>query len=334
LENAALQFDLSEDTITIHNSDSTPTVVEIRDAGFVGMDRTTVSHNVVVSKRCVSPDGHLLDLNNLGLWNSYTSILSAIADESGLKVVARLNLYDGEPDVIKHLYAPLAYWAVWLAQGLTAYLETGQPNAYGFVRGFAPKTEPWWFGIPEDAANHPPEFYETDFKEAVSLSRERGLIGTAGDTGLTIELPWDPDALGVLNDAFTDSGKSRDESPSNRHASTQTDEKRTSLLVIQTDQPHPLFGKGTLVTLRLPVSGEPSEVPNLVNRMNIWELEAADTPPFFGSWCIDRQFRSSPAYVMFVPSMLRRTMTIVSLMSWMYGRHRAARGYLQTLGLH
>ena len=320
LEKAGLKFDLNEDFITVHNGESTPTFVQIENVGFTGLDGTKICYNVKISKRCASPDSDLLDLNNLGRWNTFTSILAAIKEDEGLKVFARLNLYEGAPDVIKYVYAPLAYWAVWLATGLAAFLETGQPNAFGFLQKVAPPVEPWWFGIPDDAANEPPPFSEADFGEGVSIARERGFYCNSGDDGLTVEFPWDVNATGAPNDTFMEA-----KSPDSLR-------KRTALLTIETGQSHPLFGKGTLVRLQVPVTTDPDEVAALVNSMNTWESEAADLTPFFGSWCVDRHF-SSPAYVMFVPSMLGRTITIPSLIAWMYSRHRASMGYLKKIGL-
>ena len=320
LQNAGLKFDLDEASITVHSNTSTPTIVRLEKVEYVGLDGTQISYSISISKRCLDPDRDLLDLNNLGRWNTLTSILSAIRDEEGLKVFARLNLYEGAPDVIKHVYAPLAFWAVWLAPGLAAYLEAGQPNAFGFICKVAPPVEPWWFGIPDDAAHELPPFSDADFGEGVSIARERGFLCNGGGDGLTVEFPWDAGARGALYDSFIETD------------SSDSIGKRTALLTIETGQPHPLFGKGTLVRLQVPVTTDPDEVADLVNGMNTWESEAADLTPFFGSWCIDRHF-SSPAYVMFVPSMLGRTITIPSLIVWMHSRHRASMGYLKQIGL-
>ena len=327
LEHAKLKFDLENDGVTVYNSESTPTIVRIEKVGFKGLDGREISYSVRVSKHCANPDSDLFDLNNLGRWNVYTSILSAIKDAVGLKVFARLNLYEGAPEVIKHVYAPLVYWAVWLAPGLAAYLETGQPNAVGFMRKIAPRVEPWWFGIPDDAANEPPPFTEADFSEGIAFARERGVLCNGGAEGLTVEFPWDPGATGEMYEVYKEAAALGKDAEAESADSSEPSRKRTSLLMIENNQPHPLFGKGTLLRFQVPFTTKPEKVAALVNDMNLWESNVAEMTPFFGSWCIDPSF-SSPAYVMFLPSMLGRATSIPSLINWMHSRHRASMGYL------
>lgn len=328
LEGAGQKFDVGEDVISVHCDAGTQTVVRLGKTEYVGLDGKQVSYCVSISKRCLNPDKELFDLNNLGRWNLFTSIFSAIRDEEGIKVFSRLNLYEAAPEVVEHVYAPLAFWAVWLAPGLAGYLESGQPNAVGYLRKVAPKVDPSWFGIPEDAANESPPFNADDFREGVALLRDRGFRCEVGIDGLTVEFPWDPGAVGTALEASNPTEFIRNEVESQSADATGSGSNRTSLLTIETNQPHPLFGKGTLVRLQVPITIIPEKLAVTVNAINAWESEAADTAPFFGSWYIDVR-SSSPAYVMFMPTMLWRTITIQTMLAWMHRRHRSSMGYLK-----
>ena len=140
----------------------------------------------------------------------------------------------------------MAYWAVWLAPGLAAYLEAGRPSAFGFLQGVAPHVDPSWFGIANDAAQQPAPFGEADFREGTEFVRDRGISSFSGNDGLSMEFPWDSGAIGTVHEMFKKAGAFEDEAAKKDCGSLSHGNKRTSLLTIETNQPHPLFGKGTL----------------------------------------------------------------------------------------
>lgn len=318
LDASGLSYEDLGGQIIVRNSESTPTVIQFEEINARGMDGRLLTHRVTVSKRCLKPAHGVLAPGFLSKWNTYTSIFAAIPGDDYVDVVARLNLYDGAPDVSKHVYAPLIYWATWLAPGFAAFLEDGEPNAVSFLKGAAPKVDPWWFGIPNDAACTEPSFTEEDLQEAKSFLRDCGLISSAGDGGLSVELPWDKDAKGVLYDAFFDDVE-------------EGGSGRTSLLVIELTTEHRLFGKGVLAQYRVPFTVK-GDVSPLVTQLNQWDYGNGDLPPFFGSWCKDPA-SNSPAYVTFIPSILGRTVTLISLINWMGQRHKAVMTYLKTGGI-
>lgn len=318
LDASGLSYEDLGGQIIVRNSESTPTVIQFEEINARGMDGRLLTHRVTVSKRCLKPAHGVLAPGFLSKWNTYTSIFAAIPGDDYVDVVARLNLYEGALDINKHIHAPLVYWATWLAPGIAAFLEDGEPNAVSFVKGAAPKVDPWWFGIPNDAALIEPPFTEDDLHEAKSYLRDCGLLSSIEYGGITVEFPWDKDAKGVLYDAFFDEA---DEGAS----------VRTSLLMIELTAEHPLFGKGVLAQYRVPFTVK-GEVSALVTQLNQWDYGNGDLPPFFGSWCKDPA-SNAPAYVFFIPSMLGRTVTLVSLLNWMGQRHKAVMAYLKSGGL-
>lgn len=318
LDDASLDYEELGNQLIVQNSESTPTVIQFEEINVQGLDGRLLTHRVTVSKRCLKPAHGVLAPGFLCKWNTYTSIFSAIPGDDYVDVVARLNLYEGALDINKYVHAPLVYWATWLAPGVAAFLEEGEPNAVSFVNGIPPKVDPWWFGIPNDAAYTEPSFTEEDLQEAKSYLRDCGLISSAGGGGLSVEFPWDRDAKGVLYDVFFDEGEG-------------SGSGRTSLLMIELTAEHPLFGKGVLAQYRVPFTVK-GEVSSLVTQLNQWDYGNGDLPPFFGSWCKDPA-SNSPAYVTFIPSMLGRTVTLISLINWMGQRHKAVMTYLKTGGI-
>ena len=291
---AGFTCDSTNDTILVKNSDTDSLcTVEIKELGVVGTDGLKLTHSVKIYTRCAEPTPGMLDLKNIGNWNAYTSMLSLIKDDQGLAVVAKVNLYEVPEEIIKHLYAQLAYAAIWLSFGIKYFINNGYPNAIDYLRGGAtPDMQPWSFGIPQEASQAPARVTEEALKEGSEFACQRGLVSLYGPNNLSLELPWDRGAKGALFELMTNP----DKPPTN-------EKKRTSLLMIEANMAHPLFGNGVLIRLHLPIFSDPKELPNLVNQINLWEMESADMPPFIGSWCIDPQF-PSPSFVMFIPSML------------------------------
>jgi hypothetical protein len=60
------------------------------------------------------------------------------------------------------------------------------------------------------------------------------------------------------------------------------------------------------------------------NRLNLFEFEAVDAPPFFGAWCVDFATKSL-AHVGFMPNLLYIPGTAMNVAAWMMARSKIAR---------
>lgn len=318
LEATQLQYEVLDDRITILNADSAPTVIQIEGLNLLGVDGRLLTHRVTVSKRCTAPRAGVGSQDFLAKWNAFTSIFSAIPVDGGVDIVARVNLFEGGDDVAEHVYAPLICWAAWLAPGVAAFLEDGEPNARSFFEGTAPKVDPSWFGLPKESATLVSPYTQEDLEESLAYARSMDWISTIGEGGISLELPWDKDAKGVLYDTFFGEDDKLTGS-------------RTALVVIELNAVHPLFGAGTLVQYRVPFVAK-GDVSPLVDTLNRWDFAKGDLPPFFGSWCLDGS-SNSPAYVSFLPSIMGRSVSLVTLVSWMSLRHKAMMTFLRANGL-
>jgi len=80
----------------------------------------------------------------------------------------------------------------------------------------------------------------------------------------------------------------------------------TSLLQIYSDIEHPNYGTGALVTLLLPITFDPDEIPRLVNKLNLTEAKANTHSNLLGAWCPDptNKRRNTIAFTAFLPNML------------------------------
>ncbi len=312
LTNVGLVCDSNGDVISVRNPRLVSLcVVDIKELGVYTTDKIKLTQTIKIYNKCTDPMDELMDMSAIGKWNTYAPLLSLVKDERGIGFAAKVTLYENSDDVINYVYAPLTYAAVLLSFGLAQFMNKGYPNVIDFFRfGRTPEMTHWLFGIPEDAAKESPAVTEKDFKDVEIFTRDKGIYSCSDAGGLTLELPWDTGAVSVFFNLMSDSKE-------------EQNNKRTSLVRIESEQSHPLLGKGLLARLQLPILVNPNLLPELVNQMNLWELNAADTPPFFGSWCIDPQ-SASPAYVTFIPSMYSRIVTIRSLISWMYSRHKAS----------
>ena len=80
----------------------------------------------------------------------------------------------------------------------------------------------------------------------------------------------------------------------------------TALLRIYPDIEHPSYGPGALITLLLPITFDPNEVPVIVNRLNLTEAKANTRSSLLGAWCPDptNNRRSTIAFTAFLPNVL------------------------------
>lgn len=80
----------------------------------------------------------------------------------------------------------------------------------------------------------------------------------------------------------------------------------TSLLRIYPDMEHPNYGSGALVTLLLPITLDPDDIPHLLNYLNLTEAEANTHSNLLGAWCPDptNDGRNTIAFTAFLPDLL------------------------------
>ncbi len=80
----------------------------------------------------------------------------------------------------------------------------------------------------------------------------------------------------------------------------------TSLLRIYPDLEHPRYGAGALVTLLLPLTFDPDEIPTVVNNLNLTEATINTHGSLLGAWCPDptNNRRNTIAFTAFLPDVL------------------------------
>ncbi|HUC14409.1 MAG TPA: hypothetical protein VMS00_08145 [Acidimicrobiales bacterium] len=113
---------------------------------------------------------------------------------------------------------------------------------------------------------------------------------TGGAKSLTAEFPYS----GAIRVALAASGGSQP--------------PETALLEVMTDQPHPEFGSGALMVLRLPVSLAAHTGAIMANELNLLESTTSTGTNLLGAWCVppDSSEDDDVAFISFVPSMLAR----------------------------
>jgi hypothetical protein len=100
----------------------------------------------------------------------------------------------------------------------------------------------------------------------------------------------------------------------------------TALVQVVIDAPHPEYGSGALVILRLPVGFDEDEAADAINWLN--RLEASGDSDF--SMCRDPSNPGSPAFVSFVPSVLARPGLLENLVVYDTLRARWAHAVFET----
>ena len=80
----------------------------------------------------------------------------------------------------------------------------------------------------------------------------------------------------------------------------------TSLLRIYADMEHPNYGAGALVTLLLPITFDPDQIPRMLNDLNLTEAKGNTRSNLLGAWCPDptNEKRNTIAFTSFLPNML------------------------------
>jgi hypothetical protein len=80
----------------------------------------------------------------------------------------------------------------------------------------------------------------------------------------------------------------------------------TALLQIMTDVPHPQFGSGALIILKLPMKVPERDASGSANVLNFLEGTTRTETCLLGAWCIAPNTTDTLAFVSFIPSFLAR----------------------------
>lgn len=139
------------------------------------------------------------------------------------------------------------------------------------------------------------------------FARRKRWVGNGDDTSFVCEVPFTGDGPG-----------------------------ETALVEIVTDQPHPRFGNGALVVMRLPVSPGADAAVMLANALNAQEFE--EGPPgldSLGAWCPDfmTDDDNGLAFCTFVPNQLAAPALLESLLICGAFRARFAADVLASVGI-
>ena len=144
-------------------------------------------------------------------------------------------------------------------------------------------------------AEEPSPWALEDFQQAAENIRAAGYFCTADDTGLTAEFPWEDGAPPAMLGGVT------------------------SLMTFQSDMRHPQLGSGLFFKLELPQQFTPTQLPGLVNHLNVLELTGEGARPLYGAWC--SPFDSGRlAYVGFVPNAAYWPASVSLIGSWLCWR--------------
>lgn len=105
--------------------------------------------------------------------------------------------------------------------------------------------------------------------------------------------------------------------------------KETSLVQLFTDAPHPQFGSGALLLMRLPIDTDPSQVALMANKLNLAEAKADQRTMLLGAWCPDPTSDSTVAFCSFVPNALASLVIAENLISQQSNRSLFAAEFLR-----
>jgi hypothetical protein len=293
---------------------------------------TLDGHRIREIVRVVRPMPQLrgqIDEEFASRWNVYAGLTALLAETAHEPpaLFAKFSVAEADKDAAAEFYPWLAAAAAYSMPGLASYLEPGEPSARAFLAGAAPP-DVSFFGI-EDVA---PSCGEADFAEALSWATRRRFFANGGPSGLTVEFPWDEGALTALARAYgygRGSLEGLDEDERRHELALGGD---TALLTLDASARNPLFGRGLLGLLRLPVIIKPADASRIADELNRWERNYVDTVPTLGAWAPDRSLRGL-AFACFFPGVFAGPRLPHSLTCWMAGRAWASRQWLTDAGL-
>ena len=237
----------------------------------------------------------MFDENDYAFVNLFATTGAIVRQADGADaLVTRLALYEGDDSALADIYTSL------IANGARLQPIGPMSGCYHF-QGRGEEYGAAEVGLPD--WDEPSFWGSREFANAECRLRAQGLCANAGDTGLTVEFPWDDGAVSAMLG------------------------ERTSLLRIKSDVPHPAAGNGLFIELSLPVSFTHEEASQAAAKLNRAEAAAIDTPPFIGAWCT-MENSGTLSFRAFWPNLLYHPGTVTNLAFWSWARSRFARQML------
>lgn len=236
----------------------------------------------------------------LAVCNMGAAFSAAIRNEETgrIDLVSRLSCFEGDDEAWSLYVRMVAFAAMFQSDIFLKFLSQQLSGSDIEVEGeFA-------------GGDEPPPWGAEDFQLTQERLDQIGIFANGGEGGLTAEFPWDAGAVSQMENLIT--GGER---------------KRTSLLLLKTEENHPCLGNGLFCRLALPISYPFERAAEVVHHLNRLELAATDAPPFFGAWCAEPN-SGTPTFVCFWPNALYAPGTATNIATWMMHRSRIAKTWV------
>lgn len=235
------------------------------------------------------------DENNYAFINVFATTGAVVRGAGGKDaIISRLPLFEGDDEALADLYTPL------IANG--SRVQTVGPYC-GLCHNQGRREEYDAAAVALSGWNEPSYWGTDEFANAAVRLRQHGAYANAGPSGLTVEFPWEQEAISTI---VGDS---------------------TSMLEIRADVPHPAAGNGLFYRLNLPLNLSDEEAKSCATRLNRAEADGIDTPPFFGAWCT-MPASGTLSFGGFWPNLLYKRGTVTNIAFWSWARSRFARQLL------
>lgn len=236
----------------------------------------------------------------LAVCNTGAAFSAAIRNEETkrIELVSRLSCFENDDEAWR-LYVPMVAFAAMFQSDIFLKFLSQLLSSSGIeVEGeFA-------------GGDEPPPWGAEDFQLTQERLDQIGIFANGGEGGLTAEFPWDAGAVSQMESLIT--GGER---------------KRTSLLLLKTEESHPYLGNGLFCRLVLPISYPFERAAEVVHQLNRLERAATDAPPFFGAWCAEPS-SGTPTFVCFWPNAFYAPGTATNITTWMMHRSRIAKTWV------
>ena len=268
--------------------------IYFQPASVTTLDKLKIVGFVTTKHQLSMEYSNVFTSRSTAIFNRASSLSSIFSGngKTGPFVMNRIAIFQGNKDAGNRLYAPLIATEAYMQPTLAVAIATNRLDQ-----------GPAFFGLGNTDVS--PPYTKEEFDAIAQSFRAQGFFANFSSEGMVVEFPWDDDVINSMAHHYElierDSGA----------------EGRTILCSLNVREKHPNLGPGLLCTLQLPVNfAEEEQLVTVVNRLNSFEIQAADMPPFLGAWCADFQL-NCPTYAAFFPNELCLPELPMTVATWM-----------------